>query len=255
MTELRVSRRRRPSGRTFDRPLRELVPTALVDRATTRRPSASTGRLFDGGGRAESRTAWSRSGRRTRDGRYGTTAGSAQGFRLRASGTEDAGGFEFVTVKPGRVSWPEGGLQAPHLEVGVFARGLLKRVVTRHLLPGRGGRERRGSGALALVARPARGARRGAGRRRASLRHPLAGRRADDILRGVTTSRPLFVPDELARRGLRPRVARRDARRRAGARAGRGARRRDPRRGRERRSPRPATSSGTTGRRSCAERA
>lgn len=51
------------------------------------------------------------------------------------SGTENDGWFEFVTVKPGRVPWPEGGLQAPHLAVGVFARGLLKRVVTRMYFP------------------------------------------------------------------------------------------------------------------------
>jgi len=34
-------------------------------------------------------------------------------------------------VKPGRVPWVDGRLQAPHLLVGVFARGLLKRVATR----------------------------------------------------------------------------------------------------------------------------
>jgi protocatechuate 3,4-dioxygenase, alpha subunit len=38
-------------------------------------------------------------------------------------------------VKPGRVPWPDGGLQAPHLAVSVFARGLLKRVVTRLYFP------------------------------------------------------------------------------------------------------------------------
>ena len=47
------------------------------------------------------------------------------------SGTEDDGRFEIVTVKPGRVPWPEGGLQAPHIGITVFARGLLQRVVTR----------------------------------------------------------------------------------------------------------------------------
>ena len=31
--------------------------------------------------------------------------------------------------------WPGGGLQAPHLEVGVFARGLLKHAVTRLYFP------------------------------------------------------------------------------------------------------------------------
>jgi protocatechuate 3,4-dioxygenase alpha subunit len=51
------------------------------------------------------------------------------------SGTEDDGWFEFVTVKPGPVPWPEGGLQAPHIAVGVFARGLLKRAVTRIYFP------------------------------------------------------------------------------------------------------------------------
>ena len=51
------------------------------------------------------------------------------------SGTAPNGRFEFLTVKPGTVPWPEGGLQAPHVEVGVFARGLLKRVVTRLYFP------------------------------------------------------------------------------------------------------------------------
>jgi protocatechuate 3,4-dioxygenase alpha subunit len=51
------------------------------------------------------------------------------------SGTEDDGRFSFVTVKPGPVPWPEGGLQAPHLVVTVFARGLLKHAVTRLYFP------------------------------------------------------------------------------------------------------------------------
>ena len=49
--------------------------------------------------------------------------------------TEDDGWFEIVTVKPGSVPWPEGGMQAPHLAVGIFARGILKRVVTRMYFP------------------------------------------------------------------------------------------------------------------------
>ena len=51
------------------------------------------------------------------------------------SGTAPDGWFEFVTVKPGPVPWPEGGMQAPHIEVGVFARGLSKRAVTRIYFP------------------------------------------------------------------------------------------------------------------------
>jgi len=58
------------------------------------------------------------------------------GFRgFGRSGTEDDGRFEFVTVKPGPVPWPGGGLQAPHIEVGVFSRGLLKRLTTRIYFP------------------------------------------------------------------------------------------------------------------------
>jgi protocatechuate 3,4-dioxygenase, alpha subunit len=51
------------------------------------------------------------------------------------SGTADDGWFEFVTVKPGRLRALEGGLQAPHVVVTVFARGLLKHVVTRLYFP------------------------------------------------------------------------------------------------------------------------
>ena len=51
------------------------------------------------------------------------------------AGTHDDGRFELVTVKPGRVPWPGGGLQAPHALVAVFARGLLKHVVTRLYFP------------------------------------------------------------------------------------------------------------------------
>jgi protocatechuate 3,4-dioxygenase alpha subunit len=58
------------------------------------------------------------------------------GFRgFARSGTVDAGRFSFVTVKPGAVPSPEGGLQAPHVLVGVFARGMLARAVTRIYFP------------------------------------------------------------------------------------------------------------------------
>ena len=42
-----------------------------------------------------------------------------------------AGEYGVLTLKPGRVDDGEGGLQAPHVDVSVFARGLLDRVVTR----------------------------------------------------------------------------------------------------------------------------
>lgn len=45
--------------------------------------------------------------------------------------TDQAGEFVFVTVKPGSVPGPNGRPQAPHINVGLFARGLLKRLFTR----------------------------------------------------------------------------------------------------------------------------
>ena len=50
-------------------------------------------------------------------------------------GTDAAGAYEFLTVKPGPVPAPGGGMQAPHIEVTVLARGLLKRLVTRVYFP------------------------------------------------------------------------------------------------------------------------
>jgi protocatechuate 3,4-dioxygenase, alpha subunit len=49
--------------------------------------------------------------------------------------TDHEGRFEFLTVKPGRVPGPNGQPQAPHIDVSVFARGLLNRLVTRIYFP------------------------------------------------------------------------------------------------------------------------
>jgi protocatechuate 3,4-dioxygenase alpha subunit len=49
--------------------------------------------------------------------------------------TDAKGGFEFSTIKPGRVAGPDGKPQAPHLVVAVFMRGLLKHLATRIYFP------------------------------------------------------------------------------------------------------------------------
>jgi protocatechuate 3,4-dioxygenase, alpha subunit len=49
--------------------------------------------------------------------------------------TDDEGRFEFLTIKPGAVPGPDGDPQAPHIDVSVFARGLLNRLVTRIYFP------------------------------------------------------------------------------------------------------------------------
>jgi protocatechuate 3,4-dioxygenase alpha subunit len=54
------------------------------------------------------------------------------GFRgFARSLTDSDGRWAVHTVKPGRVPDELGGVQAPHIAVSVFARGLLDRVVTR----------------------------------------------------------------------------------------------------------------------------
>ena len=49
----------------------------------------------------------------------------------RSATVDPPGEFAVFTLKPGRLPDGEGGLQAPHIDVSVFARGLLDRVVTR----------------------------------------------------------------------------------------------------------------------------
>ena len=49
--------------------------------------------------------------------------------------TQADGSFRFKTIKPGRVPAPDGTLQAPHIAVSVFTRGLLRRLVTRIYFP------------------------------------------------------------------------------------------------------------------------
>lgn len=67
---------------------------------------------------------------------YAYDGGSREpGFRGfgRSQTDETDGGYEIVTVKPGPVDG-----QAPHIDVSVFARGLLHRCVTRIYFPDEG---------------------------------------------------------------------------------------------------------------------
>jgi protocatechuate 3,4-dioxygenase alpha subunit len=56
-----------------------------------------------------------------------------EGFRGFARyGVEDGDGtYEIITLKPGAVPASDGSMQAPHLDVSLFARGMLSRCVTR----------------------------------------------------------------------------------------------------------------------------
>jgi protocatechuate 3,4-dioxygenase alpha subunit len=59
-----------------------------------------------------------------------------KGFRgYGRSLSDDAGAFRFRTIKPGRVPGLDGKLQAPHMTVTIFMRGLLKQLQTRIYFP------------------------------------------------------------------------------------------------------------------------
>jgi protocatechuate 3,4-dioxygenase alpha subunit len=93
------------------------------------------GRVYDGNGEPVP-DAMIESWQADPEGRYnppddprGAEAGDFRGFAR--AGTDAQGRFAIHTVKPGPVPGPSGTTQAPHMELSVFARGLLNRVVTR----------------------------------------------------------------------------------------------------------------------------
>ena len=49
--------------------------------------------------------------------------------------TDPGGAFRFRTVKPGAVPAAAGGMQAPHINVTIFMRGMLKQLATRIYFP------------------------------------------------------------------------------------------------------------------------
>lgn len=108
--------------------LTELVPVGTPGAVVVR------GRVLDGAGAAVPDAAvelW----QADPDGRLDTspsTDGIARWFGR--SLTDADGRFRFVTVKPGPLSGP-GGPEAPHLELLVFARGLMRPVRTRAYFP------------------------------------------------------------------------------------------------------------------------
>jgi protocatechuate 3,4-dioxygenase alpha subunit len=62
----------------------------------------------------------------------GDPSGAVTGFRGFGRDCADTDGrYGILTVKPGIVPAADGSPQAPHIDVSVFARGLLKRVITR----------------------------------------------------------------------------------------------------------------------------
>ena len=115
-----------------------LIGADLVTADATGEPIRSVGRIVDGAGQAVSDAMveiWQADGA----GRYPGGDAAARpnsGFRgFGRAACDSAGEFAFRTIKPGAVPGPGGRLQAPHVDVGIFARGLLRRLFTRIYFP------------------------------------------------------------------------------------------------------------------------
>ncbi|MFF3226606.1 protocatechuate 3,4-dioxygenase subunit alpha [Nocardia suismassiliense] len=97
-----------------------------------------TGRVFDGAGTAIDDAmveTWQADA-------PGSADDDPNGRRGFARSDTRRGQFALYTVVPGPVSDGAGGLQAPHLDMSVFARGLLHRLVTRVYFPEHADRHR-----------------------------------------------------------------------------------------------------------------
>jgi protocatechuate 3,4-dioxygenase, alpha subunit len=97
-----------------------------------------TGRVFDGAG-APVPDALVETWQADPDARFdhpddprGAATPGVAGFRgFGRSATAPDGSYHIVTLRPGALPCPDGRYEAPHLDVSLFARGLLDRVVTR----------------------------------------------------------------------------------------------------------------------------
>lgn len=122
----------------------DLTPTGhfLLNGPTHRgavigQPIEIIGQVFDGGGapvpdamieiwQANAAGRYNSAGDRREDAPFDE---AFNGFGR--SATDPDGTFRFRTILPGRTPGPGNSPQAPHLAVGVFGRGLIKRLVTR----------------------------------------------------------------------------------------------------------------------------
>ena len=107
-----------------------IVGDDLVTEDTTGEPIVIVGRVLDGEGAPVPDAMveiWQADGAGRYPDRATRTNTAFKGFGR--SETKD--GFHFRTVKPGAVPGPEGKPQAPHINVSLFARGILRRMFTR----------------------------------------------------------------------------------------------------------------------------
>ena len=158
----------RPSGRTCTSASTGSPRATSPAAASRASASRSQGRVIDGDGEPASTTALVEIWQANAAGKYAHPEDTQnkpleRGWRgFGRIPTDAKGAFRFTTIKPGRVPGPDGKLQAPHLVVAVFMRGLLKHLATRIYFPDEPA-QRRGPDARSWCRR--RGARRWSPRR------------------------------------------------------------------------------------------
>ena len=120
--------------------VREVFSSVVADAGIPGTHVRIEGRIYDGSGNVLP-DAMVEIWQADREGRYAhpadgraLTSNSFRGFGRCA--TDKDGTFRFDTIKPGPVPGPNGTSQAPHINVGVFSRGILKRLFTRIYFPG-----------------------------------------------------------------------------------------------------------------------
>lgn len=136
MTEQLIPTASSTVGPYFHIGLTWLNHTAMATAETAGRQIVITGRAIDGNGDAIPDAMielWqaNAAGRydHPEDGSDKPVDASFHGYGR--SRTDNDGTFRFVTVKPGPVPGPGNTLQAPHIVVALFMRGLLKHLYTR----------------------------------------------------------------------------------------------------------------------------
>ena len=115
-----------------------LITTEMAGADTRGEHIGIEGRVYDGNG-APVTDALVELWQADADGNYASAEpAQAAGSSFRGFGrvpTDSTGHFRFSTIMPGRVPGAGDTLQAPHIAVTVFARGLLKHLVTRIYFP------------------------------------------------------------------------------------------------------------------------
>ena len=107
-----------------------VAPATLAGPDTPGLPIVVEGMVTDGAG-APAADAMLEFWQADCQGRYGAEASAAGFGGFARIGTDPNGRFSFATIMPGAVAGPGGQRQAPHINLILFARGLLQHNFTR----------------------------------------------------------------------------------------------------------------------------